>query len=269
MANYRKWDSLDVDSSDEEEPDLTPAAEEGQRLFSEWIVESNPEIQPTEVEHIINFIEVQQQRIGHEDNRPRAAEIIDFLESHDAPKSEHLLITAWDARLRDSAEPSEAARLIRMKAALTSALNTLEAVRKYGGARKLFDAILADSSEKLAKEYSGRKFAHAALERHAEKVVSAASLARAPHASTAGRMLTSLKQTPNVPEATSNSSPTSPATCEQSTGRPSGTGSGVAVSDGRHAELWRQIMRRAKLACTVGLAVFVCCFAYLVQTVER
>ena len=141
MANYEKWDNLDAGSSDEEGPGPTAAGEFGHQLLSEWLTEANPGIAKEEVERLISFIEVQQPHIGHADNRPRASEVIDWVESNKPVDPKHLLEVVWQGRLRDSKDPGEAARLVRVKAALTSALNTVEAINECGGARALFDCI--------------------------------------------------------------------------------------------------------------------------------
>ena len=141
MADYAKWDAFDAGSSDEEGPGPTPAEEFGTRVLSEWLALANPGVTKKEVEQLIAFIEVQQPHLGHADNRPRAADIIECVEASGAINSKHLLEVVWQGRLRESDDPGEAARLVRMKAALTSALNTSRAMDHCGGARALFDTM--------------------------------------------------------------------------------------------------------------------------------
>ena len=141
MANYAKWDAFDAGSSDDEGPGPTPAAEFGIRTLSEWITSANPGLAKAEVDKLIDFIEVQQPRLGHTDNLPRASALIEWVETNGTVDSEHLLEVVWQARLYFCDEPGEAARFVRMKAALTSALNTSKAIDECGGARALFDTM--------------------------------------------------------------------------------------------------------------------------------
>lgn len=141
MVDYGKWKAIDGVSSEDEEPSPTAAAELGQRVLSSWICEANPQISPQEARRLVSFVEAAHPHLGQPDNVPRAAEVIEWVESNGAVDTDPILEAAWQARLRDSKEPSEAARLVRMKAALHTALNTAVAVNECGDARTMFDRL--------------------------------------------------------------------------------------------------------------------------------
>ena len=144
--NYSKWDSLDAGSDDEGGgPDASPAAELAQSLLSEWIREAVPDIDAGDSLRLIDFVNVALPRMNHSDNLPRAAEIIAFLERH-SPSAAVLLDVLWGCRAKDEdvTDASERMRIMKLRGALFSALNTLESIASFGGARQLFDALAAD-----------------------------------------------------------------------------------------------------------------------------
>lgn len=168
-TDYRKWELLDAGSSDDEGPGPTEAAEVAQKLLTEWLVEANPGLTAVEAAHLVAFIEVQQRHVGQNDNLPRAKEIIDFYDSGSAPQVEPLLAVCWAARLKglDDEDPGIQARNTRVKAALTSALNTAAACHELGGARRLFDTMWSEPQGQVARDYASLRYAQAALQKHA------------------------------------------------------------------------------------------------------
>ena len=52
----------------------------------------------------------------------------------------------WGCRAKDEdvTDASERMRIMKLRGALFSALNTLESIASFGGARQLFDALAAD-----------------------------------------------------------------------------------------------------------------------------
>ena len=170
MVNYDKWDNLDTGSDDEDKGPVAPAADVARELLGEWMREST-DITTGERHTMIDFISVQLPRIGHDDNLPRAAEIIEFLERH-SPRSEVLLDVLWHCRRKDeTADRAELVRITRVRAALFGSLNTLEAVAAHGGARPLFDALGADAE--LRRGYAANKFANERYKRHCSEVIKA------------------------------------------------------------------------------------------------
>lgn len=177
--DYSKWDAL-VDTDDDEGPeDLTPAAEFGVKLLSSWLLEGTPTLSKAELQRVINFVEVQQARLGDNDNRARAPEIIDFLEQHPAPSVEPLLEATWLGRLHDPGDLDCSSRgpTIRIQASMTSALNTLAACRQLG-ARALFDEIWANPAGSVARKYLALGFAQELYEKRATVELQAAAKAR-------------------------------------------------------------------------------------------
>ena len=169
MVNYDKWDNLDVDSDDDDKGGpVAPAADVARELLGEWMREST-DITTGERLTMIDFISVQLPRLGHDDNLPRAAEIIEFLERH-APRSEVLLDVLWHCRRKDeTTDRAELLRITRVRSALFGSLNTLEAVAAHGGAKPLFDALGADAE--LRRRYAANKFANERYKRHCTEVI--------------------------------------------------------------------------------------------------
>ena len=138
--SYSKWDSIDSGSEDEG-PSVTPAAEFAQQLLSEWIREAT-NTSAGDSMRLIDFVSISLPRLNHRDNIARAAEIIGHLERH-SPSSAALLDLLWWCRTKDEEtdDPTERTRVMKLRSAIFSALNTLEGVAAFGSARQLFDAV--------------------------------------------------------------------------------------------------------------------------------
>ncbi|KAL1504392.1 hypothetical protein AB1Y20_010798 [Prymnesium parvum] len=162
----KKWEGLGCSSSDDE-ADLTPAAELGLRLLTDWLREANPGLSRQQLDALLSFFDAQQPPLGQPE-LSRAPAVIAWEEAHGGVAAAPLLEAVWASRLRASEDAAEDARFVRLRGALTSALNTAEACAACGGARTLFERLAKEPEAELAEKYRSCRFAREALARRAE-----------------------------------------------------------------------------------------------------
>lgn len=182
--DYAKWDNV-VDSDDEDDApvDATPAAAFGKKLMEAWLTEAAPGVSADEISLIVKFVEKQQPRIGERDNRSQSTQIVQFLESQRcAIRTAPLVaaVAASQARDLEALPSSERAPAARVRAALTTALNTLCAAKECGGPRQLFESMRASPIGDVATRYAQHAYAAAAVDAYANARLRAAASAQPP-----------------------------------------------------------------------------------------
>lgn len=187
MVNYERWAQM-VDSDDETPPeDSTPATDFGRQLMASWLREATPDLTASEVTLLTKFCEVQQPRLGESDNRTRATDIVQFCESNGGvPRVEPLVNVVACSLVRSISTLDEAARApaLRVRAVLTSALNTACACRQHGGARPLFELMRSSPDGEIAQFYGRQGYASAEINAHSERALQRAANASAKGAHT-------------------------------------------------------------------------------------
>ena len=190
VLSYSKWDNL-VDSDDEfeaadaTEADRTPAAELGRKFIRQWLVEASPELDcyggHQELQELTTFIERQVPKLGESDNRSSAAAITSFLESKRMPRTAPLVAAVAASQTRELSSIAEAERpaAARVRAAMTSALNTLCACKEHGGPRRLFEAMREAPDGEMARRYASMSYAAAAVTAYSEHVLRATASRKA------------------------------------------------------------------------------------------
>ena len=185
MVDYSKWSNVG-DSDDEDDgrkaADSTPAADFGRQLLAQWVMEAAPNVSKDEIHHLTRFVEAQQPRLGERDNRSRATDITHFLETQRPPRTAPIVaaVAASQTRNFDVLDAGERAPALRVRAALTSALNTLCASKENGGPRKLFELMRDSPTGDVATRYAKQAYAAAAVDAFCEARLRATARADAP-----------------------------------------------------------------------------------------
>ncbi len=196
MVDYSKWkDFADSDDdSDSEQEERTAAAEAGHRMLTGWLTEAAPAVSKEEIEHLAQFVELQQPELGERDNRSRAKQIVKFLDKRREPRTAPLVaaVAAAQTRNLDVLDPSTKPTAVRVNASLITALNTLCAAKENGGPRKLFELLREYPGGDASKNYARQAYAAAAVDAFNDAMRSRAA-AQAPEAPSPRETLPALR----------------------------------------------------------------------------
>ena len=176
-TNYDKWDA--IYDSDDDNYDRTDDAGLGEHveqhhsmlLLSSYMSEAAPKLDEVEQAKLVRFIAVQD--LSWAAKRPaaappRAKAITEFLEKEGEPSFAALVSLCHVAKRyseEDAERPATKAAGARALIMAMGCLNTLEACRQEGGARKLFDQLRDKPRGDLRRRLDAYEFAKAAIQR--------------------------------------------------------------------------------------------------------
>lgn len=178
MTDYKKWDALDCEDDEDDDRKAGNTAEQKEHnhsmiLLTAWLTDAAPNLQPDGQAKLVRFISLQDLSWAarrQDAAPPRSQAVIDFLERDGEPDFRALVALCCTAKRYSDGQADPRARAAASRALIMAmgCLNTLQACRREGGARKLFDRLQNEPHGELKKKLEKYEYAAQAIGDHPE-----------------------------------------------------------------------------------------------------